>query len=245
MSVVYFITAGPCIKIGISTNLRSRFASLQTSSMDELRLLGTVPGGIEREREIHRSLEKYRRRGEWFLDCLEVREAIIKLCGRDVFVAIEEPPQPTPPKPLRDVLDGLMEDTKARFCSFSNFCLEGIENKTGRIWRLHVTKRHLVMAAIEYARNAIEREDTHFAVHQSDRDAVGRATASGEMCECHVEMIVGTDVWFLDGWEARQRDNPLFETLNGQPRWETRHEAYAAGWIGPENSFMSLVGAAA
>lgn len=241
MSVVYFISGGSCIKIGVSTNLKSRFASLQTSSMDDLRLLGTIPGDIEVERELHARLDKYRKRGEWFLDCAEVREAIVALCGQDVFAQIEEGPQPGPSRPLREILYEILETTTGRFAKFSNFCMEDSPtNKNSKLWRLHVTKRHLIIAALGYARNAIEREEENLSRRGDDIDAVGRAGASAECCECHVEMILGNDTWFLDGWKSEPRTNPLFETLNGKPRWETLAEAKAGGWLPPSNEFMSL-----
>jgi hypothetical protein len=237
VSVVYFISGGSCIKIGTSTNVKSRFASLQTSSMDELRLLGTIPGDVEREREVHASLERYRKRGEWFIDCSEVRQAIVELCGRDVFEAVQEPPQPTPPRPLREILEAFMENTKERFSAFSDYCLENCDtNRAAKVWRLHVAKRHLVVAAISHAARAIDREENNFILNRDDIDAVGRAAASAECCECHIEMIVADDAWFLEGWQRAPRVNPLFETLNGKPRWKTREEAYADGWSPPKET---------
>lgn len=231
MSVVYFVSGGPCIKIGTSTNLKGRFASLQTSSMDELRLLGTIPGDVEIERSIHTRLGQFRKRGEWFLDCAEVRAAIIELCGRDVFEAVKDEPQPSPPRPMRDILEEVFEANKLRFCEFADFCLEdSVSSKRAKLWRIHVTKRHLIIAAVAYAREAIEREEQGLELSPDDIDAVGRAAASAELCECHVEMIVGNDTWFLDGWKTKPRVNPLFETFEGQPKWQTMAEAREAGW---------------
>jgi hypothetical protein len=245
MSVVYFVAGGTCIKIGISTNIKSRFASLQTSSGEDLRLLATIPGGIALEREIHARLDGYRKRGEWFLDCAEVRAAIVDLCGENVFEAVEEPPQPSPPRPLRDILDDAFEATKLRFSSFFNFCLEDSStNKSCKIWRLHVTKRHLIIAAIRYAHQGIEREESNLAVNPDDFEAAGRAAAFAECCECHVEMILGRDTWFLDGWVREPRVNPLFETMNGEPRWRTIDEARAAGWVAPTNKLHEEIRAA-
>jgi hypothetical protein len=245
MSVVYFVAGGTCVKIGISTNIKSRFASLQTSSGEDLRLLATIPGGVEREREIHTQLDRYRKRGEWFLDCAEVREAIVALCGEDVFRVVEQPPQPSPPRPLRDILDDAFEATKKRFSAFFDFCLEDSStSRKAKIWRLHVTKRHLIIAAVRYAHQAIEREESNLAMNPDDFEAAGRAAASAECCECHVEMILGRDDWFLDGWVREPRVNPLFETLNGEPRWQTADEARADGWVPPVNKLHEEIRAA-
>ena len=68
-SVVYFIQSGGDsgkIKIGVSRGVRSRLAALQTSSGEPLRLLATVPGDRELERELHRKFAAHRRSGEWF-----------------------------------------------------------------------------------------------------------------------------------------------------------------------------------
>lgn len=66
--MVYFArhgTDGP-IKIGHTTNVPSRLESLQTGCHEELQLLGTVPGGQKRERQIHQQFAAARIRGEWF-----------------------------------------------------------------------------------------------------------------------------------------------------------------------------------
>lgn len=247
MSVVYFVSSGPSIKIGTSTNLRSRFASLQTSSGDKLTLISTIPGGIELEQEIHRDLKQYRQRGEWFLDCKEVRLAINKLCGSDVFApTITAPARPTPmQESLHSRLFSILLDTKRRYLDFSKFCLEKCEtDRDSRLWRLHVTKRYLITAAISQAQSAIESDGDNFLLgHDPSKeiDCVGRCVASAELCECHVEIILGDDIWFLEGWERRPRSNPLFETAGGKVIWQTKDEAAAGGWIEPPNSFQVLI----
>lgn len=67
-SFVYFIQAGHDgpIKIGISTNVPARLASLQTSVPYKLRLLVTIPGDVCIERQLHREHALDRLEGEWF-----------------------------------------------------------------------------------------------------------------------------------------------------------------------------------
>lgn len=68
VSVVYFVQAGDAgpIKIGTTDDLRTRVAALQTAHYEELRLLGTIPGGPAIERVWHGRFGEERIRGEWF-----------------------------------------------------------------------------------------------------------------------------------------------------------------------------------
>lgn len=57
---------GP-IKIGYTAALaESRMAQLQVGHHEQLYLLGTIPGTISDEKSLHKELEKYSIRGEWF-----------------------------------------------------------------------------------------------------------------------------------------------------------------------------------
>lgn len=65
---IYFLRAGQhgLIKIGVSVDVAVRIAALQTGSEQTLRLLGTLAGGPEVERAIHRRFAGSRVQGEWF-----------------------------------------------------------------------------------------------------------------------------------------------------------------------------------
>jgi hypothetical protein len=65
---VYFVTAREVdlVKIGFSFNPVARFHHLRTSSPIDLVLEGAIPGGFEKERELHARYAKWRVRGEWF-----------------------------------------------------------------------------------------------------------------------------------------------------------------------------------
>ena len=56
---------GP-IKIGCSSSAWSRLATLQAGSPVALELLASFPGGVRRERELHRRFAPLRLHGEWF-----------------------------------------------------------------------------------------------------------------------------------------------------------------------------------
>lgn len=68
-SYVYLIGpvhgAGPW-KVGMSTDVRKRLATLQTGSPEPLRVYWAVPGGRALETRLHRTLAPWRKHGEWF-----------------------------------------------------------------------------------------------------------------------------------------------------------------------------------
>lgn len=64
---VYFLLAGPFVKIGkTSGRPDSRIKELQTGCPFPIQLVGHVRGGMSKERELHRSFADYRAHGEWF-----------------------------------------------------------------------------------------------------------------------------------------------------------------------------------
>jgi hypothetical protein len=65
---VYFISARELdlVKIGYAFNPVRRYNHLRTFSPVELTLEGAIPGGYEKERELHRRFALARARGEWF-----------------------------------------------------------------------------------------------------------------------------------------------------------------------------------
>lgn len=65
--IVYFLRAGDFIKIGKATGSPcSRISSLQTGCPFPITELCTVPGGIEKERDLHKRFSGIRAHGEWF-----------------------------------------------------------------------------------------------------------------------------------------------------------------------------------
>ena len=65
---LYFIQAGEDgpIKIGISQDAKRRLSGLQTAHHEELRLLGSIPGGRRAEEFMHQLFVAQKLRGEWF-----------------------------------------------------------------------------------------------------------------------------------------------------------------------------------
>lgn len=75
--IVYFISCGDdLIKIGHTTNLRSRLRSLRTATPKELQVLLVIPGTRDDELELHRKFEAHRAGREWFSPCDAITEFI-------------------------------------------------------------------------------------------------------------------------------------------------------------------------
>jgi hypothetical protein len=68
MSVVYFVgpASSALVKIGTAVDFKRRLGELQNGCPDLMTLHGTVPGGQRLEARIHKTLWRYRVRGEWF-----------------------------------------------------------------------------------------------------------------------------------------------------------------------------------
>lgn len=63
---VYFIATETEVKIGVARDPIARMATLQIGSAATLRLLGSMFGGADLERALHRRFAQYHIRGEWY-----------------------------------------------------------------------------------------------------------------------------------------------------------------------------------
>lgn len=63
---IYFIRSQGFVKIGITGNVNSRLAQLQTASAHVLELLAVIPGSRAKEAMLHRKFAHLRASGEWF-----------------------------------------------------------------------------------------------------------------------------------------------------------------------------------
>ncbi len=87
--MIYFIQSEATnhIKIGFteSDDASVRLATLQTGNANRLRLLGTIPGTLEDEKNLHRLFAAHRVSGEWFEPAPEVLAAVVAIqplkCG--------------------------------------------------------------------------------------------------------------------------------------------------------------------
>jgi hypothetical protein len=77
--VVYYVRVGNRIKIGYTTHLKQRLASIGPEEV-----LATEPGGFKLEQHRHAQFAEYRvmKNREWFVDCPAIREHIETIKAR-------------------------------------------------------------------------------------------------------------------------------------------------------------------
>jgi hypothetical protein len=73
---VYFIFDGEAVKIGYSTKALKRLKNLQTSHSRTLKIIGTMPGSIRLEKQLHKKFRRLRVRNEWFRYTKEIARYI-------------------------------------------------------------------------------------------------------------------------------------------------------------------------
>lgn len=73
---VYVVGFGQYVKIGISTNISDRIASLQTAMPEKLELYAVLDGWAAEEMALHRRFVQYHAIGEWFRRAGELAEWI-------------------------------------------------------------------------------------------------------------------------------------------------------------------------
>lgn len=66
--MIYFVldSAQDAVKIGYTSRIDLRLPQLQTGSVNELRVIKTLPGTLADEQNLHRKFNHLRIRGEWF-----------------------------------------------------------------------------------------------------------------------------------------------------------------------------------
>lgn len=93
---VYFVAAPGRIKIGFTRNPEKRLIALRRADMEELTVVAIVDGYRSLEKKLHGLLQAHRLRGEWFVDCPEVREVINDAVAGRHDVGEEPKPKPEP-----------------------------------------------------------------------------------------------------------------------------------------------------
>jgi hypothetical protein len=85
---VYLIGGNGYVKIGIATNVKNRFSSLQTASPFPLKLLKTWKciDAREKEYKLHMKFETFRQSGEWFLLPVEILHELMVVNDIDAFL---------------------------------------------------------------------------------------------------------------------------------------------------------------
>jgi hypothetical protein len=98
--LLYAIQAGHdgLIKIGHAANVLRRLGKMRVDSAQELKLLGVLPGGPMKEREVHHKLRADRVRGEWFSPTPAVLAFVGTMLPEGEAVDTKEERLPTTPK---------------------------------------------------------------------------------------------------------------------------------------------------
>jgi hypothetical protein len=104
MQVVYFIATGGKIKVGYTRDLETRVSHIQTTSPEQVSLIGALPGGPYLERTIHAELVSFISHREWFHDTPLCRAVILRLLA-DQGVVGEAALSLTKKRPSRDDVD--------------------------------------------------------------------------------------------------------------------------------------------
>jgi len=85
--MIYFIQSGNrgSIKIGYTDkNVSQRMSDLQCGSAEQLYLLGTIPGDISGEKDLHNKFKEHHVRGEWFEPSQQLYAFIIENSTNDI-----------------------------------------------------------------------------------------------------------------------------------------------------------------
>lgn len=85
-SLIYLIGSevGRPVKIGHSASLSTlsaRLKNLQSANSEKLRVICAIPGTIQQERELHKTLAEHNVNGEWFEDNISVALEYARLCA--------------------------------------------------------------------------------------------------------------------------------------------------------------------
>lgn len=72
--MIYFVQTADnqYMKIGKADDVAKRLSGLQTGAPQKLKLIGTMPGSHDQEREIHQRFGHLRTHGEWFYSTPEI-----------------------------------------------------------------------------------------------------------------------------------------------------------------------------
>lgn len=154
---VYFVSAPGRIKIGYTVNPDDRLEKLRQADMEPLSVIAVIDGTRRLERHLHEKLSPFRLKGEWFLDCAAVRDAMNEcLSSRPIFAEESGVNAPSTLDEARFVSEATQYCAKLILFERSNGAttaeaLSLIAIKTGishnRIWQLQYRKPKSVTAA--------------------------------------------------------------------------------------------------
>jgi len=78
--MIYFIVAGcKYVKIGYSCNPHDRLKELQTGNPHKLKLIATIPGLYNTEKELHSVFSPFKMEGEWFRYTGSLKDCVLSI----------------------------------------------------------------------------------------------------------------------------------------------------------------------
>ena len=90
--MIYFIKSEEYVKVGYSANVEKRFKQYITENPNPITLIAKFNGGFSIEKKIHKQLNKWKHRGEWFKltdDCkIKIDQIVLenKFNGEPIFL---------------------------------------------------------------------------------------------------------------------------------------------------------------
>ncbi len=111
---VYFIGAYQggvlqAVKIGWSKNLEARLVSLQIANHCELRLLASVPGDVQLEKQFHREWATDQLQGEWFRPTAGLLSLVSQIQA-GTWPSPFQPPKGHQPMALEELIEADVEE---------------------------------------------------------------------------------------------------------------------------------------
>lgn len=76
---LYFVSAGNAVKIGRTTNFKTRLRFIQAHNHEKVECLLLLEGQGWRELDLHKRFKPHRLHGEWFEHCPEIEAEIARL----------------------------------------------------------------------------------------------------------------------------------------------------------------------
>lgn len=109
--MIYFLSASSVnlIKIGFSCSPEERLKALRLLSPVSLEIIGMIPGGADREHELHARFSHLRSHGEWFHATTELRDFV----SLETLIFLWEEAGETARQRFRELIDTPVMDRSA------------------------------------------------------------------------------------------------------------------------------------
>lgn len=150
-AVVYFVQIGKFVKIGFTTNLKSRIKSFKTSTAETITVLKTFPGSYRMEARLHDLFREQRVRNEFFHFDYYI----------DVFL------RNTSLESALKQLDGIKADERLRKSNYAEWRAKRNAERLARLERDGERDRADIARRIEVRGDVKPRTDTYSLVRRT------------------------------------------------------------------------------